>query len=88
MYLKWIYVAIATHIIRMRKGLLWNYYQKKMWHRGKPVAKIALARKIAVDVYYILKDKIDYSTFLDRGVQKRRAGHTSEKASLNDSCQD
>ncbi|MDI6856586.1 MAG: IS110 family transposase [Candidatus Thermoplasmatota archaeon] len=81
MYLKWIYVEIATHIIRMGKGPLWLYYQKKRWHRGKPVAKIALAREIATDVYFMLRDNIDYATFLKRG-KERRAGHASEKANL------
>ncbi len=88
MYLKWIYVEVATHVIRIGKGKLWNYYQKEMHRKGKSVAKIALARKISTDCYYILKDRINYITFLERGTRKRRAGHASEKTGLNDPCQD
>ena len=88
MYLKWIYVEVATHVIRTGKGKLWDYYQKEMHRKGKSVAKIALARKIATGCYYILKNRIDYATFLKRGTQKRRAGHASEKTGLNDPCQD
>jgi len=29
MYLKWIYVEVATHVIRTGKGKLWDYYQKR-----------------------------------------------------------
>lgn len=75
MYLKWIYVETAIHTMRMWKSPLRDFYQKKMWHRGKPIARIALARKIAVDAYYILKDRINYTTFLERGTKKE--GRTS-----------
>ena len=72
MYLKWIYVKAATHVIRIGKERLWDYYQKEMHRKGKSVVKIALARKITTGCYYILKNRIDYTTFLKRETQTRR----------------
>jgi len=72
MYLKWIYVEIATGIVRIGKGYLYEYYKKQMYKKGKNVAKIALARKISRMVYHLLKQHITYDTFVERNVNKMR----------------
>jgi hypothetical protein len=37
-----------------------------MKHKGKGIARIALARKIAGIVYHMLKEKIDYQNAMSR----------------------
>ncbi len=66
LYLKWIYVEVATAAIRARflPFELRSFYRRTLYRKGKFVAKVALARKIAGVVYHILRDKIDYTTFL------------------------
>lgn len=72
MYLKWIYVEVATAIVHSKKDRLYKYYERIMRKKGKQVAKIALARKISRTVYHMLKDNIDYETFLRR--RRERTG--------------
>ena len=75
MYLKWIYVEIATTIVRIRKGYLYEYYKKQMYKKGKNIAKIALARKISKMVYHLLKQHITYEEFVERNLKlMRRTG--------------
>jgi len=75
MYLKWIYVEIATTIVRIRKGYLYEYYKKQMYKKGKNIAKIALARKISKMVYHLLKQHITYKEFVERNLKlMRRTG--------------
>jgi len=70
MYLKWAYVEIATAIVHSKKGGLYKYYERIMRKKGKQVANIALARKISRTVYHMLKDNIDYETFLRRKTER------------------
>jgi len=42
--------------------------------RGRPKAKVALARKLLVRLYVMLRDRIDYDEFCRRG-QLRRTAH-------------
>ncbi len=56
-----------------------------MSRKGRFVARIALARKLAGIVFHILRDKIDYSTCLGRGRMRRQvmtSSRTAERASF------
>lgn len=68
MYLKCAYLEVATAALRVRDidQRLLSYYQRISRRKGKGIAKVALARKIATIVYYMLREKIDYATCLAR----------------------
>lgn len=50
-----------------RDQRLKEFYQKVSRRRGKPKAKIATARKLLINCYVMLRDKIDYEEFSRRG---------------------
>lgn len=62
-YLKWAFIEAANVIVRSKcdKNLV-NFYEKVKSRRGKEKAKVALARKLATAVFYILKRKENYKT--------------------------
>lgn len=68
MYLKCAYLEVTTAALRARAidPRLLSYYQRILRRKGKAIAKVALARKIATLVYYMLREKIDYATCLAR----------------------
>ena len=87
MYLKWIYTEVAMAALRARFTdiRLKDFYQRTMSRKGRFVARIALARKLAGIVFHILRDKIDYSTCLGRSRMRRRVmtgSRTAERASF------
>ncbi|MCX7995957.1 MAG: IS110 family transposase, partial [candidate division WOR-3 bacterium] len=68
MYLKCAYLEVATASLRAYdiNQKLFSYYQRILRRKGKGIAKVALARKIATIVYYMLRENIDYATCLAR----------------------
>lgn len=68
MYLKCAYLEVTTAALRARdiNQRLLAYYQRILRRKGKGIAKVALARKIATIVYYMLCVKIDYATCVAR----------------------
>ncbi len=44
-----------------------TFYQQVLQRRGKPKAKVAVARKLLVRAFIMLRDEIDYAEFLRRG---------------------
>ncbi len=46
-----------------------NFYQQLMKRRGKAKAKVAVARKLLIRCFIMLRDEIDYAEFLRRGKQ-------------------
>ena len=42
-------------------------YRRLVFRKGRPVAKVAIARKLAIRLYIMLRDKIDYPEFCRRG---------------------
>ena len=88
MYLKRIYVEIALAALRSNftdLRLKW-FYERTMRRKGRFVARIALARKIAGIVSYILKNKIDYPSCMakNRWLSEPRKSFNLK----NDSSQD
>jgi transposase len=58
-----------------------RFYQRLLHRRDKPKAKVAVARKLLVRSFIMLRDQIDYAEFVRRGVAARVARKTH---SLND----
>lgn len=50
-----------------RDKRLREFYQRVSRRRGKPKAKIAVARKLLINSYIMLRDEIDYPEFCRRG---------------------
>ena len=61
---------------------LGRFYRRISFRRGHQIAKVAVARKLLVRSFILLRDEIDYAEFLRRGVearlarQARRSNHT------------
>ena len=56
----------ATHAARMDDYLKRTYFTL-VHRRGRPKAKIAVARKLLVRLFIMLRDQIDYAEFRRRG---------------------
>src|SRR5262249_50633444 len=70
--LRFLLVEAAQHAARADAELK-NTYQHLSARRGKPKAKVAVARKLLVRAYILLRDEIDYATYLRRTVAGRSA---------------
>ncbi len=46
-----------------------DFYQQVMKRRGRAKAKVAVARKLLIRCFIMLRDEIDYAEFLRRGKQ-------------------
>ena len=78
MYLKRIYVEVAQVSLRARKtdARLKCFYHRTMKRKGKAIARIALARKIAGITYHMLKLNIDYLSCMARNRMAEQASFT------------
>lgn len=61
-YLRWILVEAAQKP-HLYKGPLHEFYQRIKHKKGQSKATVALARKLSVVVYFILKNKINFEYF-------------------------
>ena len=53
-----------------------QFYKRLLHRRDKPKAKVAVARKLLVRSFIMLRDQIDYAEFMRRGVAARVARET------------
>ncbi|HEY6248099.1 MAG TPA: IS110 family transposase [Pyrinomonadaceae bacterium] len=53
-----------------------QFYKRLRHRRDKPKAKVAVARKLLVRCFIMLRDQIDYAEFVRRGVAARAARET------------
>jgi transposase len=65
--LRWVLVLAATQAIR-RPGPLRIWFHAVKKRRGKKVARVALARRLAEIVYHVWKQECDYFTVVRRDV--------------------
>jgi transposase len=65
--LRWVLVLAATQAIR-RPGPLRPWFHAVKKRRGKKVARVALARRLAEIVFHVWKQECDYFTVVRRGV--------------------
>jgi len=70
--LRFLLVEAAQQAARVDPELK-NTYRHLSVRRGRPKAKVAVARKLLVRAYILLRDKIDYATYLRRTVAVRSA---------------
>ena len=59
-----------------RDPQLQQFYKRLLHRRDKPKAKVAVARKLLVRSFIMLRDQIDYAEFVRRGVAARVARET------------
>jgi transposase len=64
--LRWVLGQAAPLAARADDDLRRRYFSV-MHRRGRPKAKVALARKLLVRLYIMLRDQIDYIEFRRRG---------------------
>jgi len=67
----------AANIAVRKDEELKRFYQRVAARRGRPKAKVAVARKLLIRAYIMLRDEIDYAEFRRRAVAARlaRLGH-------------
>lgn len=76
--LRFLLVEATHHAVRGDQELK-NTYQHLSARRGKAKAKVAVARKLLVRAYILLRDEIDYATYLRRTVAAGRPGNSHEQ---------
>ena len=65
----------ASHAARMDADLKRTYFTL-VHRRGRPKAKVAVARKLLVRLFIMLRDQIDYDEFRRRGRRMPALGST------------
>jgi transposase len=70
--LRYLLVEAARITVRRDEGLK-RFYQRLLDRRGAQKARVAVARKLLIRGYILLRDGIDYAEFLRRGVEARPA---------------
>ena len=70
--LRYLLVEAAQITVRRDEGLK-RFYLRLLHKRGAQKAKVAVARKLLIRGYILLRDGIDYAEFLRRGVEARPA---------------
>ena len=65
--LRWALVLAATQAAR-RPGPLRAWFRAVQQRKGKKIARVALARRLAEIVYHVWKEELDYVVVLRRGV--------------------
>jgi len=68
--LRWVLAQAAPLAARADEDLRRRYFAV-LSRRGRPKAKVALARKLLVRLYVMLRDRIDYDEFCRRGQLRR-----------------
>jgi transposase len=66
-------VVEAAHTAVKKDDDLKRFYQRLADRRGRPKAKTAVARKLLIRAYIMLRDEIDYAEFRRRAVAARLA---------------
>ena len=74
--LRWL-LGQAAPLAARADGDLTRSYFAVLRRRGRPKAKVALARRLLVPLYVMLRDQIDYDEFRARGQARRRAAASS-----------
>ncbi|MFQ5932912.1 MAG: transposase [Nitrospiraceae bacterium] len=64
--LRWVFVLAATQAAR-RPGPLRAWFRTIQRRKGRKIARVALARRLAEIGYHVWKDEIDFFTLLRHG---------------------
>ncbi len=63
--LKWVYIEIANKAWKVDADLV-EYFHRIQFKKGKNIAKISLARKLAKGVYHMMRNNIDFKEYKER----------------------
>ena len=61
------------HAARREPGLQ-RFYQRKLIPKGLGKARVAVARKLGIRLWIMLRDQIDYQEFCRRGQERQKNG--------------
>ena len=70
--LRFLWCEAGAHAVR-RDPELKRFYRRKLVHKGLGKARVAVARKLGIRLWIMLRDEIDYQEFCRRG-QKQQSG--------------
>jgi transposase len=70
--LRFLWGEAGAHAVR-RDPELQRFYRRKLVHKGLGKARVAVARKLGIRLWIMLRDEIDYQEFCRRG-QKQQNG--------------
>jgi transposase len=70
--LRFLWFEAGAHAVR-RDPELKRFYRRKLVQKGLGKARVAVARKLGIRLWIMLRDKIDYEEFCRRG-QKQQSG--------------
>lgn len=71
--LRFLWGEAGTHAVR-RDPELQRFYRRKLIQKGLGKAKVAVARKLGIRLWIMLRDQIDYNEFCRRGQRQVRNG--------------
>ena len=74
-------VVEAAQVAVRKDEELKRFYQRLAARRGRPKAKVAVARKLLIRAYIMLRDEIDYAEFRRRAVAARLAREITKASS-------
>jgi len=67
----WLWGEAGPHAVR-RDPELKRFYRRKLVQKGLGKARVAVARKLGIRLWIMLRDQIDYEEFCRRG--KKQSG--------------
>jgi len=70
--LRFLWCEAGAHAVR-RDPALQRFYRRKLVQKGLGKARVAVARKLGIRLWIMLRDEIDYEEFCRRG-QKQQSG--------------
>lgn len=73
----------AAHTAVKKDDELKRFYHHLQERRGRPKAKVAVARKLLVRSYIMLRDELDYAEFQQRAVAARQARQSTRPPCLS-----
>jgi transposase len=73
--LRFLWCEAAIHAVR-RDPELQRFYRRKLAPKGLGKARVAAARKLAIRLWIMLRDQIDYPEFCRRGQMRQKSGAT------------
>ena len=70
--LRFLWCEAAVHAVR-RDAALGRFYRRKLQQKGLGKARVAVARKLGIRLWILLRDQIDYDEFCRRALSPATA---------------
>jgi transposase len=71
-FLRYLWCEAAIHAVR-RDPMLGRFYRRKLQQKGLGKARVAVARKLGIRLWILLRDQIDYEEFCRRAPSRATA---------------